>query len=60
MVVRGRKPNSVVGDHSSGTDVAIGLKHATRPIPRTAVPENLVTNFRGDCLRLHAVGFAVP
>src|SRR5690554_2924505 len=36
--------------HSSGTDVATGLKHATRPIPRTT----------GDCLRLHAVGFAVP
>ena len=36
--------------HSSGTGVATGLKHATRPIPRTT----------GDCLRLHAVGFAVP
>ena len=68
VIVRGRKPNPVLrsqsstryrsGDHSSGTTVADGLEHATRPHPRTTdVPSMLDTE---DCLRLHAVGFTLP
>ena len=50
-------PGEPGGDHSSGTTVAGGLLHATRPHSADYghTPKRVE-----DCLRLHAVGFAVP
>ena len=49
-------------DHSSGTAVADGLEHATRPCPIWEAADHRRPDFVGtrDCLRLHPVGFAVP
>ncbi len=72
MVACGHKPNSVPprrsldgrggDDHSSGAAVTDDLEHATRPRP-IREPADYGRAARGGpegCLRLHAVGFAVP
>ena len=49
------------GGHFSGNVVADTLQHATRSNPRTAGTPNRPRPLDAwNCLRLHAVGFAVP
>ena len=62
MVVRGHKPNSVpFRGRSFLWDRCYHRPQARYPSHAAdRGSEGLLPNFRGDCLRLHAVGFAVP